>query len=496
MYSMTQFEDRYMTAFSVPPSAHPDLPEDFRELSRIHFYFGRYPIDHMIQAVEQSSLEQIDKGKVQLYFATKEIQEFLSGSWSNVDAFSKNSLDTSLYFQKTFDKTFKHALEVLEKAYQKPTKKNNLAIIDTMMGLTHEAQFLSEELAKVGVITDTKKIEEIKNSYNKIVNLKNHYPSLQDLKSFDDYKENSKNSVIEQLKTPYEFNFSEMSKHIYMNMGDWMPTLRYLLDEREKIGQPNYTFNQQSTQKLKDQFLKQIKSFNSLLKNGVVNYLHSYQAAISHEVFINVQKSLISAQAYFDRETNYHKKHLESKSYYSDKDYHKKELDKLNAIKEEFIQQKIDDKAFFEKYLTLLYRQEKNITSSLDKVRANLLNINLKDTVTFTGDITTGFVIGEFSNTDKVLLVHKDTFVNVPEAVYATILEKNKYQELINSNNLVFNEQFRNSEFSSSSNFWSYGQFLQEISDSSVQKFFLGNEFDLIDKTSLNLNDNKKKPKI
>lgn len=495
MYSATKFEDRYMTAFSVPPSAHPDLPEDFRELSRIHFYFGRYPIDHMIQAVEQSSLEQIDKGRIQLIFATKEIQEFLSGSWSNVDTFSKNSLDSSLYFQKTFNNTFKHTLEVLEKAYKKPTKKSNLDTIETMIGLTQEAKFLSQELEKVGVVTDTQKIEEIKQAYEKVLNLKEHYPNLKDLKSFESYLDSAKNSVIKQLQTPYEFNFSEMSKHIYTDMGDWMPTLRYLLDERDKIGQPDYNFDEKSTQELKEQFLKQIKSFNSLLQNGIVNYVHSYQAAISHEVFINVQKSLVSAEAYFDREKNYHERELK-KPYYSNKDYHKEQLDKLNAIKDEFIQQKIDDKAFFEKYLTLLYRQEKNITSSLDKIKANLFNINSKDTVTFTGDITTGFVIGEFSSTDKVLLVHKDTFVNVPEAIYATVLEKNKYQELLKNNNLVFNEQFRNSEFSSSSNFWSYGQFLQEISDSSVQEFFLGKQFDLVDNTSLDLNDTKKKMRM
>lgn len=494
MYSVTKFEDRYMTAFSVPPSAHSDLPEDFAELSRIHFYLGNHPIDHMIKSVEDASLEQIDKGRVQIYFATKEIQEFLSGSWSNVSAFSKDSLNPELYFQKTFNHTFKHTLEVLENAYKKPTKKNNLEIIETMMGLTHEAQFLSKELEKVGVITDTKKIEEIQNLYEKVFNLKQNYPNLAPLKAFNDYEDNAKMSVIEQLKTPYNFNFSEMSKHIYTDMGDWMPTLRYLLDEREKIDQPGYSFHQENTQELKEHFLKQIKSFNSLLKNGVVNYVHSYEAAISHEVFINIQKSLVSAESYFERAKNYHEKKLTS--YYFDKNYHKEELEKLNAIKEDFIQQKIDDKAFYEKYLTLLYRQEKNISSTLDKVKANLFNINLKDTVTFTGDITTGFVIGQFSNADKVLVVHKDIFVTVPEAIYATVLDKKTYEDLVKNNNLVFNEEFRNSEFSNSSNFWSYGQFLQEISDSSVQHFFLGKDFDLIDNTTLDLQDTKKKPKM
>ena len=105
--------------------------------------------------------------------------------------------------------------------------------------------------------------------------------------------------------------------------------------------------------------------------------------------------------------------------------------------------------------------------------------------MTFEGDINKGFVIGTFSSSDKVLLVHKDKFVDVPEAIYAMVISKEKYEDFVKNNQLEFNENFRNQEFSNASNFWSYGQFLQEISDSSIQKFFLGKEFDLIDNTVL-----------
>ena len=82
MYYQTKFLDRQMMAVSVPPPADESLSEDFQELSRIHFYLGYAPIDFMIEAVEKASLEEINKGKLQLTFAAKEIQEFLSGSRS------------------------------------------------------------------------------------------------------------------------------------------------------------------------------------------------------------------------------------------------------------------------------------------------------------------------------------------------------------------------------------------------------------------------------
>lgn len=483
MYHVSKFEDRHIMAISVPPSAHPDLSDDFMELSRIHFYLGRASIDHMVTAVENASLAEIDKGKIQIYFATKEIQEFLSNSFSSIYSFSEKSLNSELYFQESFDKILKHTVEVLSSSYKKPTKKDNIVAIETMIGLTHEVQFLHDELSKVGVVTSIDSIEEIKTQFEKIYNLKSHYDNLKPLKLFSDYENDAKNSVIEQLKTPYEFNYSEMAKNIYFNMDDWMPTVRYLSEERNKISEPDYQINTEEVQKLKDHFLKQFKSFNSLLKNGIVNYVHSFSATISKEIFYNVQKSLVSAESYFEREIGYHKKSLDK--FYGDKDYHKEKIKNLEAIKEDFIQQKIDDKSFYERYLTILYRQEKNISQTLDKVRANLLNLELKDTVTFEGDINKGFVIGTFSSSDKVLLVHKDKFVDVPEAIYAMVISKEKYEDFVKNNQLEFNEHFRNQEFSNASNFWSYGQFLQEISDSSIQKFFLGKEFDLIDNTVL-----------
>lgn len=493
MYHVSKFEDRHIMAFSVPPSAHPQLPKDFKELSRIHFYLGIDPIDHIVKAVEEASLETIDKGRIQIYFATKEIQDFLSNSWSSLDTFSEDSLNPALYFQKSFDEILNHTSKVLEEAYQKPTNKYNFDMIETMIGLTHEVKFLHEELAKVGISTNIDKIENVETKFSQIYNLKSHYKNLSALKDFSDYAFNAKKSVLEQLKTPYEFNYSELAKNVYYSMDDWMPTLDFLSKERAKTEEPGYVLDKENTQALKDQFLKHFKSFNSLLQNGIINYVHSFSASISKEVFLTVEKSLISAESYFERSKKYHEDGL--KSYHS-RDYHQKELNKLNAIKEDFIQQKIDDKSFYEKYLTLLYRQEKNISQTLNKIKSNILSYQQKETVTFEGDIKTGFVVGKFSNSDKILLAHKDPFVEVPEAIYAMIINKKEYDDLTRNNQLVFDKNFRDRDFSNASNFWSYGQFLQEISDPYVQKFFLGQEFDLIDNTTLELKETKKKLKF
>lgn len=494
MYSVSTFGDRQMVAFSVPPPCNSNLEKGFKELSRIHFYLGHSPIDFMIESVEKASLTDIEKGKIQIYFAVKEIQEFLSRSWTSISAFGDDKLNPSLYFDKAFKNILEHTVEVLDTAYKKPTKEENLVVIETMLGLTQEVIFLHKNMQEVGI--QTASIDELLNSvtdkYKKIFDLKGHYENLNDLQPFTSYEEKAKESVLAQLKEPYEFNYEKLTR-IYLDDDSWVGYLMQILEEQKDIDtNPDYKFDASEAQELKTEFLTQIKSFNRLLKNGVVNNTLSFSAAINEEACHNVRKSQVSAQSYFDRELNYHKKQLEG--FYS-RDYHKEQIERLEKEKDNIIQQKIDDKAFYEEYLTVLHRQEKNISQVFSKLKEKLLGASVKDTLTFTGDITNGFVIGEFSNSDKVMLIHKDTFVNVPEAVYAMILPKEKYGELVKTNSLVFDEKFREINFEKASNFWSYGQFLQEISDSYVQKFFLGQEFELMDKTVLD-DAKKKRPKF
>ena len=492
MYQISKFAGHQMMATSVPPDAHVDLPEAFAELSHIHFYLGQAPIDHMVKAVEEASLETIAKGKLQIYFAAKEIQEFFSYSGKNLDIFHKNSESPSFYFQQTFDEILNHAQEVLENTYKNPNKKKNFIIVETMMGLTHEVGFLSQELLKVGIPTDVGKIDEIEHLFSKIYDLKSHYDVLSSLKKFDAYAACAKQSVMQQLAFPYQFNYSELAQRVYINRDDWMPTWRHLVEQRAKMNEPDYVLDVRSMQNLKDEFFKQLKSFNFLLSNGVISYVHSFSASISREVYNITEKTLLSADAYFERTKTYHEDAI--KRSFISADFHKEELKNLNATKHEYIQQKISDKDFYAKYLTLLYRQETNISHTLDKIKVNLFNTPVKDTVTFQGDIAKGFVIGTFSNSDKLLLVHKECgdqalLHEIPQAIFAVAIEKSKYDELVEKDALIFNREFKEHDFISASSFWSYGQFLQEISDPYVQKFFLGQEFNLIDNTVLKIKE-------
>ncbi len=485
MYSVTQFLDRQMMAVSVSPPVNEQLSDDFQELARIHFYLGHAPIDFMIEAVEKASLQEIEKGKIPIYFATKEIQEFLADMTLGV-SFGYEKFNTATYFNTSFKGILNHTVEVLDSAYNSPKKKHNFEAVQTMVSLTHEVVFLKEHLHEVGVETESVQdlVDMVKTKYQKVQALNTHYDNLANLKDFDSYKKAAQDSVINQLNQKYEFNYASFAKIYESHDGDWIHTLSYLLKEQKDINtNPEYKFNEKESQELKDSFLTQVKSFNRLLQNGVVNYVLSYAAALSRESYQNVNKSRLSAESYYQRELSWLEKNVEREKYSR---YHNQavaELEKFKANKEEFIATKTDDKTFFEKYLTILHRQEKDITQSLDKVRANLINVQGKDTIVFEGDIFEGFVIGKFSNLDKVLLVHKDEFVDVPEAVYAMVVPKEKYEALVSDGKLIFSEEFRNSEFSNASNFWSYGQFLNEITEAKVQRFFLGQEFDLIDNT-------------
>jgi hypothetical protein len=486
MYSITKFADRQMFACSVPPPANKNLDEGFQELSRIHFYLGHASIDFMIEAVEKASLTDIEKGKIQLYFAVKEIQDYLQSALGDIHTNGEDRFNPGLYFDKTFNNILNHTIEVLNDAHKKPSKKDNAVKIETMLGLVQEVKIFNKTLQDSGVNTANTDslVNQIVEKYQKILDLQPHYPGLKELKSFDSYEEQAKQSVLAQLSEPYEFNYAKLTS-IYLKDDNWVYTLHHILEAQKDIDtDPNYKFNPSEAQRLKDAFLTQVKSFNRLFKNGVVNYTLSFAAALSKECFINVETSKIPAEAFFDRSMNYHKKGLES--VYGDYGgYHKGKIEELEENKEDFIQKKNDDKVYHEQYVTILTKQEQNIFQSLEKVRNKLFNTALKSTLTLTGDIKKGFVIGEFNNGDDILLAHKDTTVNAQEAIFAMTINKKQYDELVENNKLIFDIDFKHGDRKNGANFFNYGQFLQEISDSRIQQQMFGYEFNLVDNTTL-----------
>ncbi len=486
MYSMTKFYDREMFACSVPPSCNENLSEEFSELSRIHFYLGRHPIDFMIKGVEQASLTDIEKGKIQIYFAVKEIQDYLFRSLKDISISGEDKFEPNLYFNKTFESILNHTIEVIDYAYKKPTKKDNVTVIETMLGLAQEVKYFSSVLQEVNINTNVEqKLNEIVEKYQKILDIKPHYSNLEKLKPFSDYEADAKNSVLAQLKEPYEFNYAKLCS-IYFDDDTWVYTLGRIREEQKDIDtNPDYKFNPKEAQKLKDDFLKQIKSINRLFQNGVVNYTLSYAATLSKEAFYKVENSKVSAEAYFAKELRYHEKGL--KSIYGDtKGYHADKIKELKKNEKDYIKQKNEDKLFYEQHITIIHRQEQNIYQSLDKVRAKLFDAEVKNTLTLEGDINLGFVVGRFNNKDDILVVHKDTTVNATEAVYAMMLNGDYYDELVENGKLVFDIDFKHdTKRKYSANFWNYGQFLQELSNPICQQNFLGQEVYLVDNTML-----------
>lgn len=489
MYVKSNMGDRSMMAFSVPPSVHPDLSEDFAELSRIHFYLGRQPIDFMIKAVEAATPEEIEKGTIQIHFAYKEISQYLFSTLPDIKIKESDENKTSV-FDIAFKNILNHALEVLEYAYEKPTRKDNSVEISTMMGLTHEVLFLNSELKKANIETinldDT--LSQIKDNYQKIYSLKEHYPQLSSLKEFNSYEIDAKNSVVKQLEEPFLLDYKYITSMV--DDDSWMRTLQELSKEREKTKDVNHVYNIEQSQQLKEKFLTQLKSFNRLLSNGVVNYVYAYLTSAEKQALYTVTNSQVSPEQAFNKKTQYLEycvKEYKHRNYGSD---YKEELKEHLDNKDSFINTERKKRASSEIFLTFLHRYNHNITSTLDKLRQQLLNVSVKPNINFEGNIKTGFVIGTFSDEQKVLLIHKDPFVNVVEAVYAGVLHKSDYDQLVANNKLAFSEEFKKSNFISASNFWSYGQFLNEIKDSYVQNFFLGREYDLVDETTLTINKN------
>lgn len=493
MYVKSNLYDRQMMAFSVPPSSHPDLDKDFAELSRIHFYLGHQPIDFMIKAVEKASPEEIEKGNTQIYFAYKEISQYLESSLPTL-YFTENQIYSNKEKKSVFDTSFKnilnHTLSILNNAYEKPTYKHNVNMVETMIILTHEVLLLKSQLEKTQTLNESfdEQLIQIKNIYSKLYALKEHYSELQPLKLFEYYEVIAKDSLISQLQTPFSLDFKEINS--MDNVDSWFGILKQLHDQKENMKKEGYLFNTKEANKLKESFLINIKSFNRLLSNGIINYIYAFSTSADRKAYITTYRTQKSPTQMFENEKRMLEKSANRKGAYNN-DFYKKELKDFINNKEEYIKQKTHEKATDEKLLTLLHRYSSEIYSTLDKVREQLLNTSPKASISFEGDIKNGFVIGTFSDDSKVILIHKDTFVEQPEAVYASVLNKEQYDKLIADNKLVFNKKFRDTVFENSSNFWNYGQFLNEIKDPYVQEFFLGKKYNLLDNSTLPLIEKK-----
>lgn len=498
MYVKYNLGDRKMMAFSVPPSSHPDLDNDFAELSRIHFYLGHQPIDFMIKAVEKASPEDIEKGNTQLYFAYREISQYLESALPSL-CVTENNIYSDEEKKSVFDTSFKnvlnHTLSILKNAYEKPTYKHNVNMVETMIILTHEVLILKSELEKTQVLDNNfeEQVTQIKEAYSKLYALREHYSELKSFKPFDDYKINAKDSLISQLQTPFSLDFKEINS--MDNIDSWFDILKQFHDQKENMKKEGYIFNTKEANKLKENFLTNIKSLNRLLSNGIINYIYAFSTSADRKAYITTRKTQISPNQMFEKEKRMLEKSVNRKGAY-DNNFYKKELKELNNNKEEYIKRKTQEKATDEKLLTLLHRYSSEIYSTLDKVREQLLNTSPKASINFEGDIKNGFVVGTFSDDSKVILIHKDTFVEQPEAVYASVLNKEQYDKLISDNKLIFNKEFRDTVFENSSNFWNYGQFLNEIKDPYVQEFFLGKQYNLLDNSTLPIIEKKTSKKI
>jgi hypothetical protein len=413
MNHISNFGERHLMAISVPPFAHPSLPTNFQELSRIHFYLGRSSIDEMVEAVEKASLEDIERGRIQIYFATKEIQEFLFSTLPEL-SYDEESLNPSYYFQKSFHTIFKDSLFYLQKIFDSPSKEKNIHIIETMMPLIHEIILFNEELKKMEIHIDlSKDLDNIQNLFQKIASLKDIYPNLQKIQSFDFYQEQAKKSLQEQLHTPYQFNYQELEK-IYKDDDRWIQTVHHLSKETAKTDEPNYSFQYAEMQDLKNKFLTQFQSFNQLLKPGIINFIHSFSASISKEIAKYISLSQQNPEQLFQSELRFYED-LGKRKQLSTSEYNQK-IEELKKSKDEFIQKKLENLAYYEKQLIILRRQEKNILNTLEKIKSYQQKSSLqKETIIFEGDISQGFVIGKFSSEEKILLVHKDPFVEQPE---------------------------------------------------------------------------------
>lgn len=480
-YSYTLLDSSHNRSFfscSVPPSAHENLPEDFKKISRIHFYFGKAPIDFMIDAVENATPEQLYIGRPQLAFSVKEVFELISYSH-----YSHEKRTLSYFIDKMFKDICSGTEDVIEELLSNPSNKNNAIKFNTMVQLFEEVEIVNQYLSKNNYSYNLLKTQHIINdAFKKIEKLKDVYSNLNDVLSVEQLKEKALLSVKEQLLKDFSFDMKELASiyDVYLVGDSWIRELNFMTKNIEEKPE-GFKGYEEYIKKDQDVYVKNMRSLSMVLSNGIINYVRSFLVSLSMEKHRNQSMINRSCECYYSsriRDLEFAIKHF----YWSRKE-DEKELNSLKNNKENFLKDKMKMKKKAETELFNCYATEDVLITFLDSMKKEFIGVEKEvmnsDNILRVTKAESNKVTGKYKNKVLYAIPEQDNEISGDMAIAVFSMNADDFESLpektLNSSHLMKKLRYKKDDMKFT-NFNNMTSFISSLKDESLQEFFLGDK--------------------
>lgn len=500
MYKTYDIGDRQMMVSSVAPPAHPKIIPELKKLSVTHLMLAsNESFKPIAEIVEKMASKDVEYARLQFLHFLNETKEVIedNGSYFYGHFYQNQNYEDIVIIQ--VQNLAKGVEELLKEAKTNPEDKWAMfALTDNMVMLQEGLYVLSQHKTtnqewnnkKQKIEKEVKKLE---NKYDNLSQLSSHYDNIREnLTKLETIKANVIPSITQQLSEPYHLSYQEVEKMCW-TCGDRNVLWAFVQTKGNKKTDYYFPLEEKEAQELLSFMAEAMKSLEKSLTIGFINRLHAIATTVDYTGYNSQRKSQEGLEALDDRKLRHAKESDERMAHRRDKKELTSEQQYLETPKEQRLENYKKDVAFSEKYATVCYRLRDEINEQINRLK-KVHNIQLSESedssLVLTGDIQTGFVTGVINNNPNVVvLFHRDETVKhiAENAMYMVVLEKAKYQELVDNNQLVFNEEFKDIKGLAGSNFYSYPQMLQEMTDPGIQQRVFGQEVKLVDKTQVSI---------
>lgn len=500
MYKTIDMGDRYMMASSVAPPAHPKIIPELRQLSITHLMLAEgKSFKPIVDVIEKMASKDVEYARLQFLHFLNETKEVIEDNGSHFYGhFYKNQIYEEVVLIQV-QNLVKGVDKLLKEAKTNPEDKWAMfALTDNMIMLEEGLYVLSQHKSTNQDWNNKKQeieqeVKTLETKYESLSQLSNHYDNIREnLTKLETIKANVVSSITQQLSEPYHLSYQEVDKMRWV-CGDRNVLWSFVQTKDDQKTDYYFPLEEKEAQELQSFMIGAMRSLEKSLSIGFINRLHAIATTVDYTGYNNQRKSQEGLEALDERKLRHAKQSDEKMKYRRRSNELTDEQEYLKVPKEQRLEKYKEDVIFTEKYATICYRLRDEINERINELK-KVHNIQLSESednsLILTGDIQTGFVTGLINNNPNVVvLFHRDETVKhiAENAMYMVVLERAKYQELLDANKLVFNEDFKEIKGLSGSNFYSYPQMLQEMADPSIQQHVFGQEVKLVDKTQVKI---------
>lgn len=478
-YIFHRNRDQNFIACSVPPSPYKSLSKDFNELSFIHTYLGRKSFDFMIDAVEKASMKEIEIGSKQIYFAIKEVQDFLPYTQYFFD--KKVNKDNYYFFNNAISEINEIAKKTIRKLKAKPGSQKHVKDLNILMVMFFEASIISSIMNELDLIRDIVKPDMFEEEINELISMQDLYPNLSKIKTKQVYLQEAKDSLKAQLEFDFYFDMNELMRVYDQNMDGrmWLNTQRMLDMNVEIIENNTYEddhFDTYENNHTKDIFVKSMRSLEKTFGNGLIFRILGDAINISKEKFYNSSKLKISPNIRYERELEKLQNRVED---YNSNDRDKKALKDLIKNKSKYIEIEKENSLFQEKSVLISIAQENIIFNTINRLRDHILydKVFKKENLVLDKKLIKDMFTGTIGSRTVVIYDFEE---NNFKAIQAYFIDKNDFKKLesIKERGKILSElSLMKKHFSGS--FYNISSFIDEMKNKEYQIKALGKEFDI-----------------